>query len=540
MEPRSILTLVSSLAVLCRILYLRLTRLPLPPGPPALPILGNILSMPKEHSFRQFHAWRQEYGPIFRLMAGKDTIIVLGDQATAHELLNKRSANYSDRPRLPMASDLLCKGDHMLIRRYDDKYRAHRRNLGQLFTRRASRTVTPLVEMESIASLRQLLSFVEGSQESRRAARAYVKHVHDQRPLFDPYCALVMALHRFTASTSYMLLYGFRVETGEEREMRDAQLVEDHFARAMNPGVWPCDIIPALNYLPTWLAPWKRTAQEWYEFEKDHHMRGNARGRASRVWNWTKALAGSKTAKNLNPESIAFDAGILNNAALDTTTQTLEMFIMAAVEHPDKIRTAQAEIDRAVGRGRLPSSADEDDLPYVRAVIEETLRWRPIIVGGVAHASMREDVYDGYRIPAGSIVIPNHWSIYMDESVYKDPGVFRPERWLEDPDLPAPVGFGFGRRICMGEHIARGALLVMVSRLLWAFDFRRQLDEAGEEIAVDTMDISDYFIVRPNPFPVKIICRDESVRKVLDGAWDEVEKDPETIMEGMGKNFQGK
>lgn len=496
--------------------------------------------MPKEHSFKQFHAWRQEYGPIFRLIAGKDTIIVLGDYATAHELLNKRSANYSDRPHLPMASELLCKGDHMLIRRYDDKYRAHRRNLGQIFTRRASRAVLPLVNMESIASLRQLLSFVEGSQEARRAARAYVKHVHDQRPIFDPYCAIVMALHRFTASTSYTLLYGFRVETGEEPLMRDAQIVEDHFATAMRPGIWPCDIFPALNYLPKWLAPWKRTAEEWYQFEKEHHMRGRARARASRAWNWTKALTGSKAGQKLNPESLAFDAGILNNAALDTTTQTLEMFIMAAVEHPDKMRLAQAEIDRVVGHGRLPSSEDENDLPYVRAVIEETLRWRPIIVGGVAHASMREDVYNGFRIPAGSIVIPNNWSIHMDESIYGDPQLFRPERWLEDPGLLETVGFGFGRRICMGEHVARGALFVMVSRLLWAFDFKRQLDGAGREIAVDTMDISDYFIVRPNPFPVSLVCRHESVRKVLDDAWNEVEKDPETIMEEMGKNVQGK
>lgn len=539
MDPRWIL-LGISLVLLCRVLYLRLTRLPLPPGPPALPILGNILSMPTTQSFKQFHAWTQQYGPIFRLRAGKDTIIVLGDHATAHELLNKRSANYSDRPRLPMASELLYKGDHMLIRRFDDKYRAHRRNLGQLFTRSASRVVTPLVDMESIASLRQLLSSVEGSGEARRAARAYVRHVHDQRPIFDAYCAVVMALHRFTASMSYTLLYGFRIETGEEREMKDGHLIEDNFARSMKPGVWPCDVLPALNYLPAWLAPWKRTAEAWYQFERAHHMRSNARGRASRAWNWTKALAGTKGAQRLSPESLAYDAGILNNAALDTTTQTLEMFVMAALENPAQMRAAQAEVDRVVGRGRLPSQEDEKDLPYVRAVVEETLRWRPIIIAGVPHASMREDVYGGYRIPAGSVVIPNNWSIHMDENVYKDPHAFRPERWIEDPGLPAPVGFGFGRRMCMGEYIARGALFVMVSRLLWAFEFRRQLDEAGREIEVDSMNLADYFIVRPNPFPVKIICRHESVRKVLDDAWDGVEKDPEAIMEEMGKYFVGK
>ncbi|KAK2609856.1 hypothetical protein N8I77_003333 [Diaporthe amygdali] len=539
MELRWIILLIAVLAMFCRALQLRLTRLPLPPGPPALPILGNLLSMPKTHSFRQFHAWRQQYGPIFRLIAGKDTIIVLGDHATAHELLNKRSANYSHRPRMPMASELLYKGDHMLIRPYDEKYRAHRRNLGQLFTRNASRTVTPLVYMESLASLRQLLSFVEGSQDARRAARAYVRHVHDKRPIFDGYCAIVMALHRFTASMSYMLTYGFRIETGEEPILKNGHIIEDRFVRAMKPGVWPCDIFPALNYLPSWLAPWKRTAEEWYQFERAHHLESNLRGRNSRVWNWTKALTGSKEGQKLNPESLAYDSAILNLAALDTTTQTLEMIVMAALANPEKIRIAQEELDRVVGRARLPSSEDEGDLPYVCAVIQEVMRWRPIIIAGVPHANLREDVYEGYRIPKESIIIPCNWSIHMDETVYKDPQIFRPERWLEDPSLPEPVGFGYGRRVCLGEQIARGALFCMVSRLLWAFDFRRHLDEAGGEIAVDTMDISDYFIVRPNPFPVSITCRHESVRKLVDDAWDEVEKDPDTIMEEMGRYFEG-
>ncbi|KAI3397261.1 hypothetical protein diail_11060 [Diaporthe ilicicola] len=540
MEPHWIFLLGVGLAVLCRTLHLRLTRLPLPRGPPKIPILGNILSMPTAQSFKQFHEWTQQYGPIFSLAVGKDTIIVLGDHATAHELLNKRSANYSHRPRLPMASELLYKGDHMLIRPFDDKYRAHRRNMGLLFTRRASSTTTPLVDMESIASLRQLLSFVEGSQEARRASRAYVRHVDDKRPIFDAYCAVVMTMHRFTASVSYVLLYGFRIETGEEPEMRNAHIADEHFSRAMKPGVWPCDMIPALNHLPAWLAPWKRTAELWYQFERAHHMRNNARGRSSRAWNWTKALMGTKAARALSPESLAYDLGVLNNAALDTTTQTLEMFVMVALDNPGKMRIAQAELDRVVGRERLPSADDERDLPCVRAVVEETLRWRPIFIEGMAHANLREDVYMGYRIPKESTVIPGNWSIHMDESVYRDPHAFLPERWLEDPPPPPPVEFGFGRRICMGEHIARGALFVMVSRLLWAFEFRRQLDGSGREIPVDTMNLNDYFIVRPNPFPVDIVCRHESVRRVLDGAWNEVEKEPDVIMQEMGKYFEKK
>ncbi|KUI61213.1 Fumitremorgin C synthase [Cytospora mali] len=496
--------------------------------------------MPTSYPYLQFQTWNRQYGPIFSLAAGKDTVIVLADHETAHELLNKRSQNYSHRPTMPMAGELLYKGHHMLFRPFDEKYKAHRRNMGPLFTEAASRTVGPVQDMESIASLRQLLDFSEGSEKARLDARQYVKHVKDQSRLLDGYCALVMALHRYTASIAYLLVYGFRIETGREPELTNGHLVEKNFAEAMKPGVWPCDIIPALNYLPQWLAPWKKTAERWYEFEKEHHMKSISRAKKTPAWNWTKAVLGNKAARGLDEVSLVYDAGILNNAGLDTTAQTLEMFILAAVTNPGKMKIAQEELDRVVGRDRIPSLEDRKDLPYMSAVIEEVLRWRPILMGGIVHSNLRDDVFRGYRIPKGSVVIPNVWSIHMDERVYKDPHLFLPERWLENPSLPDHVGFGFGRRVCMGEHIARASMFTMMARLFWAFDIKKELDDAGNEIDVDSFNLTDYFIVRPKPFPVRLILRHGTVRDAVDAAWEKVEKDPDVIMEQVGGYFKNR
>lgn len=426
----------------------------------------------------------------------------------------------------------------MLIKPFDDKYKAHKRNIGPFFTKTASRTVAPLQDMESIASLRQILDFCEGSEKARLDARGYVKHVKDPSRLLDGYCAVVMALHRFTASMAYMLVYGFRIETGREPELANAHAIEKNFVEAMVPGTWPCDIIPALNYLPAWLAPWKRKAERWYESEKDHHMKSHLRARRSPAWNWTKALMGGKTARGLDEVSLLYDAAILNNASLDTTAQTLEMFVMAAVTNPDKMKIAQEDLDRVIGRDRIPAMEDEKDLPYLSAVVEEVLRWRPIAIGGVPHSNLQDDVYMGYRIPKGSVVIPNVWSINMDEKVYKDAHLFLPERWVDNDSLPAHAGFGFGRRLCMGEHIARNAMFLMVSRLLWAFDIEKGLDDAGNEIEVDTLNLTDFFMVRPNPFPVRLTLRSGTVRQVVDVAWEKVEKDPNSVMERLGEHFK--
>ena len=79
------------------------------------------------------------------------------------------------------------------------------------------------------------------------------------------------------------------------------------------------------------------------------------------------------------------------------------------VVFPDVQKKAQVELDEVVGRGQLPTFADYDNLPYIRALVKETLRWRPAAPVGVPHRVIEDDTYEGYRIPQGAICIPNVW-----------------------------------------------------------------------------------------------------------------------------------
>ena len=76
---------------------------------------------------------------------------------------------------------------------------------------------------------------------------------------------------------------------------------------------------------------------------------------------------------------------------------------------PDVVRKAQEEIDRVIGNGRLPTSMDRPNLPYIEAVVKEVLRWHPVAPMGLPHTSTTEDVVGGYLIPKGSMVIANIW-----------------------------------------------------------------------------------------------------------------------------------
>lgn len=123
------------------------------------------------------------------------------------------------------------------------------------------------------------------------------------------------------------------------------------------------------------------------------------------------------------------------------------------VLHPEVQVKAQAEMDRVLGTGILPTFADQESLPYLAAVIKETFRWEVTAPSGVPHMLTADDEYKGYFIPKGSIVIANAYQILNDEETYPNPSAFNPERFLKDGKLdpsvrnPTVAAFGFGRRI---------------------------------------------------------------------------------------------
>ena len=86
-------------------------------------------------------------------------------------------------------------------------------------------------------------------------------------------------------------------------------------------------------------------------------------------------------------------------------------FILAMVLYPDAQQAAQAELDRVVGRNRMPEFSDRENLPYMNALISEILRWHPIIPLGVPHklTTNSEEVFRGMRLPKGSVILPNAW-----------------------------------------------------------------------------------------------------------------------------------
>ena len=166
------------------------------------------------------------------------------------------------------------------------------------------------------------------------------------------------------------------------------------------------------------------------------------------------------------------------------------------VTYPDVQKRAQEELDSVVGRTRIPTFADLPHLPYIRAMVKEALRWRPVDPLGLPHLSSEDDWYNGMFIPKGSMMIANVWHLNRDPEIYgADAAHFNPARFMDgsgEVKSCAPetkeeghVTYGFGRRVCVGKHVANNSLFIDFAMMLWACTIEPGKDEKGNVIPID-------------------------------------------------------
>jgi len=167
-------------------------------------------------------------------------------------------------------------------------------------------------------------------------------------------------------------------------------------------------------------------------------------------------------------------------AGSDTTSNSIGYAVLRMIYHPDILRKVQEELDSVCGDS-LPSMAHRANLPYTEAVLLESMRIHTIAPFTVAHCALRDTQLQGYTIPKGSMLHMNLYSVHMDETYWKDPHVFRPERHLNDQgnfvksDHVMP--FSGGRRQCLGEALARNTYFLITTAVLKSFDIERVPNE---------------------------------------------------------------
>ncbi|TDL28096.1 cytochrome P450 [Rickenella mellea] len=489
--------------IVALLLVKHLTRLwttsnghPLPPGPPAEPFIGHIRILPSQYQWKTFAELGRKYGDIVYMHIFGRPMIVLNSILSATELMVERGANYSDRPRLVLLSEIMSWDSFLTFLPYGDRFRKYRRLMQQHFNSTAVNKFKPLQIEETHRFLKNMLDSPE----------QFERHIH-----------------LLNASTMMMVTYGHRVTTESDEYVRTAERAIELTVEAGSPGTHLVDFVPWLRFLPTWMpgAAFKRYAFKIRRLVRDmldipvNRLKEDMASKTARP-SFASALLNAyeqqQTVDYSHEEDIkGVTAGIFGG--MNLTQAVLMSFVLAMVLHPEAAAKAQKEIDAIVGHDRLPDFHDREYLPFVDCVMKETLRWNTPVPLGIPHRAMNSDIYRGKCIPAGTMVIANIWKMMRDEQFYLEPERFQPERFQcadsRNATLdPKSAIFGFGRRVCPGRFFSDNGIWLAMVCLLATFDFLPPIDDDGREV-MPKPGFQSGFTSHPMPFKCRISRRSE-------------------------------
>ncbi|OJT05249.1 O-methylsterigmatocystin oxidoreductase [Trametes pubescens] len=364
------------------------SKIPLPPGPRGLPLLGNLFDIPRQSAWQTFAAWSKDYGDVVRLRILGRSIILLNSAEATSDLLEDRFGIYSDRPDFPLMNMVGHDKWNFGFMPYGKKWRALRR----LFSsKHASPAALHIFYDSQRAAMGRLL------QNLLRDPEGFSEH-----------------LRLRSGQLIIDVTYGIMIESVEDPLLKTAEAVMDVTSVALSPPMWLINPSAIMQFIPKWLG-------------------GSAV--SLRLQRWRQ------------------DVENLRNVAFHTCKERFSK----GVAKPSYTASLLQELAPEGG------SSEEDMIRDTAAVA----------YGGIPHLLREDDVYRGYHLPKGSIVMGNVWGITHDPAKYPNPSAFKPERYLAadgsfdcSTNDPSRYVFGFGRRVCPGRFLAEDLTWLTVAQFL--------------------------------------------------------------------------
>ncbi|KAL1690796.1 cytochrome P450 [Schizophyllum commune] len=457
--------------------------------------------MPSEQEWRTFARWGDQYGGLSSVTILGQTLVIVNDPKIATDLLDKRSSTFSDRPVMQMGGELVGWRNTLVLLPYGDRFRRFRRLFHQSIGTRASiKQFHPAEEIETRRFLRRVLAQPDAlAAHIRKTAGAIIlriSHGYEVREHYDPLVAL-------------------------------ADEATEQFSQATSPGGFLVNTVPALRHIPEWFpgAGFHTIARKWAAtlaelVETPHNMVKQQMAKGIAPVSFTSKLLQEKQLTVDDEFDIKWAAASLYSGKHPASTvSSIYALFLALATHPAAARRAQAEIDSVTGGTRLPTFEDRASLPYVDALAAEVFRWHSVVsliflTLAVPHRAMEDEVYNGYLIPKGALVMPNIWKFTHDSRTYANPFVFNPDRYFgphAEPDPRATVSFGFGRRVCPGSNLADASVFIAAAMSLAVFD----VSPAGDDVPV--LEETTGTISHPKPYRCTIRPRSEQAVALIQG-----------------------
>jgi len=422
-------------------------------------------------------------------------MVVIGRVQAAIDIMEKEGAATVDRPTSISAGETLSGGMRVLLTPAGERFKKMRRALHAHLQPKTVSAYSPTL----MRSARQhILDIAEEPDRHQDHAKRYA-------------AAVVMAL-----------AYGKVPKSCDDPVVIAVNRCLTRLGNNLRPGLWKVDHWPILRYVPGYLKELQDGHKEELALFKGQLTEVKeklARGEEVQQ-SFGRYLVERQKELELSDDEASYLAGSMFGAGSDTTASAISVAVMASACYPDTAEKVRQELDTVIGKERPPQMSDQDNLPQTMAFVLETFRWRPVSAGGFAHKTTKDIIWQNYCIPKGASIIGNPWAVGRDPQFFPDPENFNPQRWLTPEgrikeDLKAYT-FGFGRRVCPGQHMAAASVFLNTALIQWAFYVR-----ADPSHPIDTLAFTES--ANAHPLPFKVIFEPRAA-KTFDGVKELMEE----------------
>ncbi|KAI3736914.1 hypothetical protein L2E82_26902 [Cichorium intybus] len=446
----------------------------LPPGPPGLPIIGNLHQL--DASNLADHLWRlsKRYGPLMSLRLGLVQTLVVSSAEMAKEVLKTRDLVFCTRPLLTGVKKLSYNSKDVASSPYNEYWREMRKICTlHLFSLKQVNSFGLVREDEVFAMIDTIKTGISTKQEVNLSE-----------------IVLILMTNIICRVAFSKRPYGYSDELQPEARRFHELVLE---CQALLANFYYRDYFPLMGWLDklngsiTRLEKNFKDMDECYQEIIDEHLNQNRPKEIQE--DMVDILLQLKQDSDSSIE-FTFDhiKGILMNILLggaETSASAVVWAMTLLIKNPESLKKVQQEVRNVIGNKGKVQENDLYKLNYLKAVIKETLRMYPVAPLLIPRESRDRCVLDGYEIPKKTLVYVNAWAVGRDPKCWERPEEFKPERFVDSGvDYKGNnfelIPFGSGRRGCPG--MSMGAVLVelALSNLLYSFDW--EVPEGMKEI----------------------------------------------------------
>ncbi|XP_040920999.1 cytochrome P450 2K1-like [Toxotes jaculatrix] len=457
-----------------------------PPGPRPLPLLGNLLQLDIERPFNTLLKLSKKYGSVFTVYFGPKKVVVLAGYKTVKEALVNYADEFGERDQILIMQEA-SQGQGVLWSNGDSWKDMRRFALTNLRDHGMGKKACEDKISEECDYLTEVFKKFRGEA-------------------FDT----TKPMHYAVSNIICSMVYGSRFEYDDpeftslvDRTKRNNQL-------AGSPSIQLYNLFP-------WIGKWIANRKEFHKLADANKKRNlqlfsrlketlnpqMCRGFVDAFLVRQQHLEKSEiTNSHFHNQNLLMTVIHLFVAGTDTTATTLRWALLLMAKYPKIQDQVQEELTKVIGSRRVQVE-DRKNLPFTDAVIHETQRLANIVPMAVPHRTSQDVTFQGHFIKKGTTVYPLLTSVLYDESEWERPHTFYPAHFLDKDGKfvkrDAFMPFSAGRRVCLGEGLARMELFIFFTTLLQRFRFT-----PPPGVSEDELDLTPRVGITLSPSPHKL------------------------------------